>query len=90
MSSQKERLSSSFSIAWPPYLMTMTEPGGVFFFTFLIKESYSASVVGAARNTVDTLEAYLDGAMNAHEAPKKFSTNAQKIDLTNIKLQSWW
>ena len=69
--------------------MTMTEPGGVFLLTFLIRASYSASVVGAARNVVGTLKVYLDGAKNAHETPKKFSTNAQRMELTNIKLQRW-
>ena len=69
--------------------MTMIEPGGVVFFTFLIRESYSASVKGAARNMVDTLEAYLDGAKNAHDEPTKLSTNAQKMELNNIKLQRW-
>ena len=69
--------------------MTMTEPAGVFLLTFLIRESYSAADVGAARNVVDTLVAYLDGAKYAHEAPKKLSTNAQRMKLTNIKLR-WW
>jgi hypothetical protein len=38
---------------------------------------------------VDTLVAYLDGAKYAHEVPKKLSTNAQRMKLTNIKLR-WW
>ena len=68
--------------------MTITDPGGVFFFTLAIRLTYSASVEVADLETVETLEKCLTGAKKADEGAKQFSVKITTRTVVHILLRN--